>query len=52
MAGRDIIDTARQQLIKTNPWVVNSQLSVVEQNGSVFLQDATGTIASATIRNW
>lgn len=42
--GRDIIDTARQQLIKTNPWVVNSQLSVVEQNGSVFLQDATGTI--------
>ncbi|UZT49944.1 internal (core) protein [Enterobacter phage 01_vB_Eclo_IJM] len=31
--GRDIIDTARQQLIKTNPWVVNSQLSVVEQNG-------------------
>lgn len=42
--GRDILDTARQQLIKTNPWVVNSQLSVVEQNGAVFLQDATGTI--------
>lgn len=42
--GRDIIDTARKQLIKTNRWVVNSQLSVVEQNGSVFLQDATGTI--------
>uniref|UniRef100_A0AAU7VG86 Internal protein n=1 Tax=Enterobacter phage vB_EclP_26 TaxID=3161160 RepID=A0AAU7VG86_9CAUD len=42
--GRDVIETARQQLIKTNPWVVNSQLSVVEQNGSVFLQDATGTI--------
>lgn len=42
--GRDIIDTARQQLIKVNPWVVNSQLSVVEQNGSIFLQDATGTI--------
>lgn len=42
--GRDIIDTARKQLIKTNPWVVNSQLTVVEQNGSIFLQDATGTI--------
>lgn len=42
--GRDVIETARQQLIKTNPWVVNSQLSVVEQNGSVFLQDATGTV--------
>lgn len=42
--GRDIIDTARQQLIKTNPWVVNSQLTVMEQNGSVYLQDATGTV--------
>lgn len=42
--GRDIIDTARQQLIKQNPWVVNSQLTVMEQNGSVYLQDATGTI--------
>lgn len=42
--GRDIIDTARQQLIKQNPWVVNSQLTVLEQNGSVYLQDATGTI--------
>lgn len=42
--GRDVIETSRQQLIKANPWVVNSQLSVVEQNGSVFLQDATGTV--------
>lgn len=42
--GRDIIDTARKKLIETNPWVVNSQLTVMEQNGSVYLQDATGTI--------
>lgn len=42
--GRDIIDTARQQLIKTYPWVANSQLTVTEQNGSVYLQDATGQL--------
>lgn len=42
--GRDIIDVARQKLIQANPWIANSQLSVVEQNGSVYLQDASGQL--------
>lgn len=42
--GQDIIDQARQRLIQTNPWVTNSQLTVSQVNGSVYLRDSTGTI--------
>lgn len=42
--GRDVIEETRKKLIATYPWVTNSQLTVVEQNDSVYLQDATGTL--------
>lgn len=42
--GRDIVDEARKGIIKTNPWITNSQLTVYQQGSSVILMDTTGTV--------
>lgn len=42
--GRDIIDTARKQLIKDNPWVANKQMMVYMRGDTIHVMDTTGQV--------
>ncbi|WP_222565490.1 hypothetical protein, partial [Streptococcus pyogenes] len=42
--GKDILEQAKAGIIKANPWVTNSQLTMYQQGDSIWLMDTTGQI--------
>lgn len=42
--GQDIIDSAAKKIAEANPWITNKQLTIYEQNNSIYLMDTTGTV--------
>lgn len=42
--GRKILDAAREGIIKHNPWITNSQLTVYQQGDSIYMMDTTGQV--------
>ncbi|QHJ79950.1 MAG: hypothetical protein [Caudoviricetes sp.] len=42
--GQDVLQSAIDGVIKSNPWITNKQLTVYEKNNSIYLMDTTGSI--------
>lgn len=42
--GRKVLDAAREGIIKHNPWITNSQLTVYQQGDSIYMMDTTGQV--------